>query len=194
MTHLLTVFFQPILRLWTGHTCTIRKCENSRAISSSISTLLIEHLCFTCCHRFILRNYIAQNAIEAAEKGDFSEVHRVLKVLQKPYSEDVDLEDLKPQPGAAATDGKRCPLLTVMHRYFEVLHSPTLIPPFISVRGSWKHATTSFIICISLFAWEISIDYKHLVKTGKFHFNTVSIGSDDHLMKVSWLQTCNLES
>ena len=24
--------------------------------------------------RFILRNYIAQNAIEAAEKGDFSEV------------------------------------------------------------------------------------------------------------------------
>uniref|UniRef100_A0A669BR43 Selenoprotein O n=1 Tax=Oreochromis niloticus TaxID=8128 RepID=A0A669BR43_ORENI len=36
--------------------------------------------------RVILRNYIAQNAIEAAENGDFSEVQRVLKVLEKPFS------------------------------------------------------------------------------------------------------------
>uniref|UniRef100_A0A8C5H328 Selenoprotein O n=1 Tax=Gouania willdenowi TaxID=441366 RepID=A0A8C5H328_GOUWI len=36
--------------------------------------------------RVVLRNYIAQNAIEAAEKGDFSEVQRVLKVLEKPFS------------------------------------------------------------------------------------------------------------
>uniref|UniRef100_A0A3Q4GDP5 Selenoprotein O n=1 Tax=Neolamprologus brichardi TaxID=32507 RepID=A0A3Q4GDP5_NEOBR len=36
--------------------------------------------------RVVLRNYIAQNAIQAAEKGDFSEV-RVLKVLEKPYSD-----------------------------------------------------------------------------------------------------------
>ena len=41
-------------------------------------------------HRFILRNYIAQNAIDAAEKGDYSEVHRVLKVLQNPYSDDLN--------------------------------------------------------------------------------------------------------
>lgn len=31
--------------------------------------------------RVVLRNYIAQNAIQAAEKGDFSEVSRPLKVL-----------------------------------------------------------------------------------------------------------------
>ena len=37
--------------------------------------------------RFILRNYIAQNAIDAAEKGDFSEVRRVLKMIEDPYSE-----------------------------------------------------------------------------------------------------------
>uniref|UniRef100_A0A3Q1GIF6 Selenoprotein O n=1 Tax=Acanthochromis polyacanthus TaxID=80966 RepID=A0A3Q1GIF6_9TELE len=37
--------------------------------------------------RVVLRNYIAQNAINAAEKGDFSEVNRVLKVLEKPYSD-----------------------------------------------------------------------------------------------------------
>lgn len=44
--------------------------------------------------RFILRNYIAQNAIDAAEKGDFSEVRRVLEILQTPYSEDLDLGNL----------------------------------------------------------------------------------------------------
>ncbi|KAM9377891.1 selenoprotein O1 [Pholidichthys leucotaenia] len=42
--------------------------------------------------RIVLRNYIAQNAIEAAESGDFSEVQRVLKVLEKPFSSQVGLE------------------------------------------------------------------------------------------------------
>lgn len=40
--------------------------------------------------RFILRNYIAQNAISAAEEGDFSEVQRVLKLLENPYSDTTD--------------------------------------------------------------------------------------------------------
>uniref|UniRef100_A0A7N9IE23 Selenoprotein O n=2 Tax=Macaca fascicularis TaxID=9541 RepID=A0A7N9IE23_MACFA len=35
--------------------------------------------------KYVLRNYIAQNAIEAAERGDFSEVRRVLKLLENPY-------------------------------------------------------------------------------------------------------------
>lgn len=42
--------------------------------------------------RVVLRNYIAQNAIEAAESGDFSEVHRVLQVLKKPFSSQPGLE------------------------------------------------------------------------------------------------------
>ncbi|KAF7698966.1 selenoprotein O1, partial [Silurus meridionalis] len=45
--------------------------------------------------RVVLRNYIAQNAIEAAENGDFSEVQRVLKVLEKPFCTQEELE----QPG-----------------------------------------------------------------------------------------------
>ncbi|KAG9331241.1 hypothetical protein JZ751_019716 [Albula glossodonta] len=40
----------------------------------------------------VLRNYIAQNAIEAAETGDFSEVQRVLKVLEKPFCVQQGLE------------------------------------------------------------------------------------------------------
>ncbi|XP_034719146.1 selenoprotein O2 isoform X2 [Etheostoma cragini] len=35
----------------------------------------------------VLRNYIAQNAIQAAENGDFSEVNTLLKVLENPYSD-----------------------------------------------------------------------------------------------------------
>ncbi|ELU11840.1 hypothetical protein CAPTEDRAFT_95444 [Capitella teleta] len=40
--------------------------------------------------KFVLRNYMAQNAIEAAEKGDFSEVNRVLSLLQNPF---IDLDN-----------------------------------------------------------------------------------------------------
>lgn len=45
--------------------------------------------------KFILRNYIAQNAIDLAEKGDFTEVRRVLKLLENPYSDTVDFGDLE---------------------------------------------------------------------------------------------------
>lgn len=37
--------------------------------------------------KFILRNYIAQVAIEAAEKGDYSEVNKILGILENPFSE-----------------------------------------------------------------------------------------------------------
>ncbi|RXN11021.1 seleno O [Labeo rohita] len=56
----------------------------------------------------VLRNYIAQNAIEAAENGDFSEVLRVLKVLEKPFSVQEGLE--KPGwvgRGGVADSGER---------------------------------------------------------------------------------------
>ncbi|KAG7454540.1 hypothetical protein MATL_G00260730 [Megalops atlanticus] len=53
--------------------------------------------------RVVLRNYIAQNAIEAAENGDFSEVQRVLKVLEKPFSAQPGLE----QPGWVHRGGVR---------------------------------------------------------------------------------------
>ncbi|XP_055859967.1 protein adenylyltransferase SelO, mitochondrial-like isoform X2 [Biomphalaria glabrata] len=46
--------------------------------------------------KFVLRNYIAQNAIAAAEKGDYSEVRKVLKLLETPYDDDVpDLNALE---------------------------------------------------------------------------------------------------
>ena len=53
--------------------------------------------------RYILRNYIAQNAIEAAEKGDYSEVRRVLKLLENPYSGGTDLRDVPASSTTAST-------------------------------------------------------------------------------------------
>ena len=37
--------------------------------------------------RFVLRNHLAQTAIESAQQGDFSEVQRLLDVLSHPYDE-----------------------------------------------------------------------------------------------------------
>jgi uncharacterized protein YdiU (UPF0061 family) len=37
--------------------------------------------------KYILRNYLAQTAIEQAQNGDFGEVRRLLAVLERPYDE-----------------------------------------------------------------------------------------------------------
>ncbi len=43
--------------------------------------------------RYILRNYLAQTAIEKAEQGDFSEVDRLLELLAAPYTERPGFEE-----------------------------------------------------------------------------------------------------
>jgi uncharacterized protein YdiU (UPF0061 family) len=35
----------------------------------------------------VLRNYLAQMAIDRAQQKDFSEVRRLLQILQKPFDE-----------------------------------------------------------------------------------------------------------
>ena len=40
--------------------------------------------------KYILRNYLAQTAIEKAQAGDFSEIERLQKILQNPYAEQVE--------------------------------------------------------------------------------------------------------
>ncbi|MER8076554.1 protein adenylyltransferase SelO [Acinetobacter pittii] len=50
---------------------------------------------------YILRNHMAQRAIEAAERDDFSEVDRLFKLLNQPYTRQPELEqpqDLGPLP------------------------------------------------------------------------------------------------
>jgi len=48
------------------------------------------------CHinpKYVLRNHLAQNAIELAQKKDFSEVMRLLKILENPYESQAVSED-----------------------------------------------------------------------------------------------------
>ncbi|KAL5983367.1 hypothetical protein ACLOJK_017451 [Asimina triloba] len=42
--------------------------------------------------KYVLRNYLCQSAIEAAEQGDYQEVRRLLKVMERPYDEQLGME------------------------------------------------------------------------------------------------------
>lgn len=50
--------------------------------------------------KYVLRNHLAQQAIEQAQKKDFSEVAKLLKILNNPYEEQVENESysLPPPP------------------------------------------------------------------------------------------------
>ncbi len=43
--------------------------------------------------KFILRNYLAQEAIQDAENSDFSKLYNLIEVLKKPYQDDENFED-----------------------------------------------------------------------------------------------------
>ena len=43
--------------------------------------------------KYILRNYLAQNAITKAEQQDFSELERLLRLLQRPFDEQPGMEE-----------------------------------------------------------------------------------------------------
>lgn len=52
---------------------------------------------------YILRNYLAQTAIEKAEKGDYSEVRRLYELLTNPYEEQEGMESYTAKPPSWAS-------------------------------------------------------------------------------------------
>jgi len=48
--------------------------------------------------KYVLRNYLAQNAIEKAQNKDFSEIARLLSVLEKPFDEQPENAHYAAQP------------------------------------------------------------------------------------------------
>ena len=52
--------------------------------------------------KYVLRNYLCQSAIDAAEQGDFGEVRRLLKVMEHPYDDQPGMEKYARLPPAWA--------------------------------------------------------------------------------------------
>ncbi|WCJ36984.1 Protein adenylyltransferase SelO [Euphorbia peplus] len=52
--------------------------------------------------RYVLRNYLCQTAIDAAEQGDFGEARRLLKLFERPYDEQPGMEKYARLPPAWA--------------------------------------------------------------------------------------------
>ncbi|KAG5403134.1 hypothetical protein IGI04_009253 [Brassica rapa subsp. trilocularis] len=52
--------------------------------------------------KYILRNYLCQSAIDAAEQGDFSEVKNLLRLMKRPYEEQPGMEKYARLPPAWA--------------------------------------------------------------------------------------------
>ncbi|RWV87813.1 hypothetical protein GW17_00050158 [Ensete ventricosum] len=52
--------------------------------------------------KYILRNYLCQSAIDAAEQGDYGEVRRLLKLMEHPYDDQPGMEKYARLPPAWA--------------------------------------------------------------------------------------------
>lgn len=56
--------------------------------------------------KFILRNYLLENAIQKAYSGDFSEVEKLQKIMEKPFLEQKEFHDYAANKPAWASDLK----------------------------------------------------------------------------------------
>lgn len=51
--------------------------------------------------KYVLRNFLAQTAIDAAEKGDLSVLEELHQVLRRPFEEQVDMSNYARKPTTA---------------------------------------------------------------------------------------------
>ena len=62
--------------------------------------------------KYVLRNYLAQLAIDDAEKGDLARLHRLERVLRNPYAEQPGEEDLAAKRPEWARNKPGCSMLS----------------------------------------------------------------------------------
>lgn len=62
--------------------------------------------------KYVLRNYLAQQAIELAEQGDFTEIKRLQELLKQPYHEQVKFEQYAQKRPVWAENKAGCSMLS----------------------------------------------------------------------------------
>ena len=62
--------------------------------------------------KYVPRNYLAQQAIDAAEQGDLAPLHRLQRVLARPYDEQPEAEELATRRPEWARDKPGCSALS----------------------------------------------------------------------------------
>jgi uncharacterized protein YdiU (UPF0061 family) len=72
----------------------------------------IQATMFSANPKYVLRNYLAQRAIEAAEAGDLTFLHRLMSVLKTPYDEQPEHDDLAAKRPEWARDKPGCATLS----------------------------------------------------------------------------------
>jgi uncharacterized protein YdiU (UPF0061 family) len=83
---------RPLIDQWFVDYLTRLKAESSNDQSRKLAMDLVNP-------KYILRNHLAQIAIEKAQQGDYLETNTLLQLLSKPFDEQFEYEDYaKPPP------------------------------------------------------------------------------------------------